>query len=122
MAKKRTRKKTVAYKGTEITTAKGGKFITKSSYETAYAKQLDENPLVESFQYEPLLIKYRYRKRNQNYIPDFLVKFTDGHFEIHEVKPESLCKNARNKAKFAAARRCIIPFVLITEENLTHLN
>ena len=109
------------YKGSTVKSKKGGTIETKSSWETAYIHQLDADPTVESFQYETIIIRYRYKKLNRNYVPDFVVKFTDGHFEIHEVKPKNLCKNARNKAKFAAARRCIIPFVLITEEQLTHL-
>jgi hypothetical protein len=118
LPKKRPRRKKPTYNGSAIETLKGGNFDTKSSYETAYAKMLDENELVESFAYEPLLIKYRYKSRNMNYIPDFLVKFTNGSFEIHEVKPKAMLNKVRNKAKFAAARRGLIPFVLITEDDL----
>lgn len=106
------------YKGSTVKSKKGGTIQTKSSYETAYVHQLDDNPLVESFQYEAIVLKYRYKKLNRNYVPDFVVRFVDGHTEIHEVKPKALCNNARNKAKFAAARRGLIPFILITEDQL----
>ena len=106
------------YKGSTVTSVKGGIINTKSSYETAYVHKLDANCLVESFEYENIIIKYEYNGLNRTYIPDFSVKFIDGHVETHEVKPKQLLKDERNKAKFEAARRNSIPFVLITEDDL----
>jgi len=79
---------------------------------------LDADPNVLSFEYEPIKIKYRYKNRNRNYMPDFVVTFIDGTQEIHEVKPKRMLGKSLNKAKFAAARRHELPFVLITEDQL----
>lgn len=113
--KRRRRKK---YLTAEIDSEKGGRFTTRSSYETRYAAALDADPTVLSYAYESIAIKYRYKNRNRNYIPDFVVTFTDGSQQIHEVKPQRMLKKTQNRAKFAAARRGELPFVLITEDDL----
>lgn len=119
MAKKRTRRrKRKTYNGSVVESIKGGIFTTRSSYETKYAKILDNNPLVIRFEYESIKVRYKYKNRNCNYVPDFVVTFTDLSQEVHEVKPKTMLKKARNRAKFAAARRNPIPFVLITEDDL----
>ena len=97
---------------------KGGTIESKSSYETAYIRQLDADPKVKRFKYESISIRYTWRGRPANYIPDFLVERRDGSFEIIEVKPKALLNDKKNQLKFKAAKEGLIPFRIVTEDQL----
>lgn len=107
--------------GQLLETKKGGKFKTRSSYETKYAIYLDDDPGVIKFTYEPFTIEYEHEGIIKHYIPDFLV-FRNNKIELVEVKPSKLINMDRNPAKFRAARRyCVdneLDFVMITEQHL----
>jgi len=101
-----------------IHSIKGGIVESKSSYETAYVHQLDADPNVKRFKYESISIRYVWRRRIINYIPDFLVEYVDGSFEIIEVKPKALLNDKKNQAKFKAAQEGLISFRIVTEDEL----
>ena len=109
--------------GQECITTKGGTFKTRSSYETRYVWQLEADPNVARFTYEPFVVEYEHEGVLKHYIPDFLVVYIDGWIELVEVKPSRLVDIGRNPAKFVAARRyCVendFDFVVVTERNMT---
>lgn len=72
------------------TSSKGEKYYLKSSWETAYAKYLDnllELKAIEDWSYEPDIFWFEKIKRGvRSYTPDFKIVFTDGDIQYHEVK------------------------------------
>jgi hypothetical protein len=109
-------------KSTIINSIKGGIFRTRSSYETAYVKILDNDNNVKEFKYEPFYIDYEHDGINKIYIPDFLVQYNDDHIEIVEIKPSKLINLDINQIKFKAAEKYSIinnmKFVVISEDKL----
>jgi DNA-binding Lrp family transcriptional regulator len=107
--------------GQKMNTKKGGRFRTRSSWETKYAMQLDGDSKVISFEYEPFTIDYEYDGIIRCYTPDFLVEYED-HMELVEVKPRRFLDMERNPAKLeAGASYCLkedLVFKVITEEKL----
>jgi hypothetical protein len=100
---------------TLLYTKKGGNFLTKSSWETTYAKMLDDNPKVISFRYEPIRIPYQWDGNTHFYLPDFLVRYID-HEELIEIKPKKLVNSLRNIAKIKGAQQQDIVIQIITED------
>jgi hypothetical protein len=107
--------------GQKMNTRKGGKFSTRSSYETRYVALLEADSEVLSFEYEPFTIDYRYGGITRCYTPDFLVEYAD-RIELVEVKPKRFLDIERNPAKFKAAEEhCIeegLVFKVVTEDGL----
>lgn len=103
-------------------TQKGGRFKTKSSYETAFVRILESDTNVISFKYETLRIPYLYGGFTRFYVPDFLVVFADGRTELVEIKPAKMVFLAKNQAKFEAAISYAtdnsMEFRVITEDDL----
>lgn len=88
----------------EYTSSKTGEIIFyRSSWELKYAQLLDEDTTVLSWEYEPFAIKYIIGKKQRNYVPDFLVSYTDGTKELVEVKPFALEGTNVNRAKRLSA-------------------
>lgn len=104
--------------GKKLKTKKGGDFTTKSTYETRYVDILDSDPTVVRFIYEPFKIPYKLGDKNKNYIPDFLVEYSDGHEELIEVKPKKLVDLPINRAKIKAGENHRLIFRVITEADL----
>jgi hypothetical protein len=104
-------------KRTLIKSKKGGIFLTKSSWETAYARQLELDCKVLQFKYEPLRIPYYYEDRLHYYVPDFWVRYGDRE-EIIEIKPSRLINYPVNVAKIKAASDQDIIIRIITEVEL----
>lgn len=95
----------------ELFAAKAERLIPyRSLFERRAIEQLEADPAVESFQFEPIRIPYVYGHRDdgllqrRNYIPDFLIRYRDGRTVLVEVKPTAFIGAAINVAKFAAAR------------------
>ena len=107
--------------GQDIDTKKGGKFRTRSSYETKYTQMLEGDSEVIRFKYEPFTIEYEFEGVKRYYTPDFLVTYSDRD-ELVEVKPERMAKFGRNPIKIETAREYCdghgLLFRLITEEDL----
>ena len=61
----------------------------RSSYESAYVRQLDSDPGIISWESEPFRIPYSFKGSIHNYVPDFLVTRAEGD-SLVEVKPEIL--------------------------------
>jgi hypothetical protein len=105
-----------------IQTKKGGKILTKSTWEKTFALILDEDKNVLNFQYEPLAIRYNYKGGKRNYYPDFLVRMKNGDIFLYEIKPKNLVNLSKNKPKAAAGRRFCRKmgweYAIITEEKL----
>lgn len=79
----------------------------RSGWELTVAKHLDEDPLVESYEYESIKIPYISNKRRgtvKNYIPDFIVTYTDGRKLIIEVKRKTALNQLLVRKKADAAR------------------
>jgi len=61
----------------------------RSGWELTVAKHLDNDPLVDYYEYESIKIPYISNKRSgkiRNYLPDFFVVYTDGRKVLIEVK------------------------------------
>jgi len=104
---------------------KTGRFVSyRSRYELAYILLLDSDEHVEKFDYEPFFIRYQYKGQQCFYLPDFFVKMDNG-FLLVEVKPDVFVNDARNKAKFAAARVLCLKkgwrFEVVTENTITSM-
>jgi len=77
----------------------------RSSYELAYLKQLESDPLVSSYEYEPVRISYFFEGQKHTTIPDFLVHYTDGHTELVEVKANWCLNNLDVQARLEAMKK-----------------
>jgi hypothetical protein len=107
--------------GQDMDTKKGGKFRTRSSYETRYAEILEDDSEVIRFKYEPFAIEYEFEGVKRFYTPDFLVTY-DNRDELVEVKPERMVEYGRNPIKIETAKEYCnkhdLFFKVITEEDL----
>lgn len=101
---------------------KAGRIFLRSSYESVFARQLDNDDNVVTFTSEPLKIPYTHDARRKNYIPDFLVEYRDGKKEIIEVKPYSLVSSDAVPIKTSAAIKFCndvgISYRIVTEADL----
>ena len=77
----------------------------RSSYELAYLKQLESDPLVVGYQYEAVRIPYFFEEQEHTTIPDFLVHYTDGHTELVEVKANWCLNNLDVQARLEAMKK-----------------
>ena len=78
----------------------------RSSYELAAFHVLEQLSVVASYSHEPLRIPYVDQDgQERNYVPDILVKYTNGNMELIEVKPKWNLISVENEVKFAAARK-----------------
>jgi hypothetical protein len=79
----------------------------RSSWEYEAMKWLDANESVVAYQYEKVRIPYYVQgfdqRHKRHYVPDFIVFFADGHQEMWELKPSSLCTNHQTELKREAA-------------------
>lgn len=79
----------------------------RSSWELTVAKHLDEDPLVLHYEYESIKIPYISNLKSgrlRNYLPDFLVSYTDGRKLLVEVKRTSALNHLLVRKKAEAAR------------------
>lgn len=112
------------FKGEHYTGTKNGGAIVylRSSYESTYARMLDADPTVVSWQHEPLRIPYLFEGSVHNYVPDFMVTTDEGPVLV-EVKPSLLSDTVQNLAKMRAAQAWCdtndVAYALVTEANLT---
>lgn len=99
------RKKKVAFAEGHFVSAKnGGKAMHyRSGWELKVYQLLEQLGEVHSYQVEPLSITYYFNGKQKTYIPDLLVRFTDGRCELWEIKPANQTGVPQIKAKKAAA-------------------
>jgi hypothetical protein len=113
------------FKGEHYTGAKnGGKTVyLRSSYESLFARALDADSDVVSWEYEPLRIPYVFEGSVHNYVPDFMVTGDSGLLTLIEVKPECLVDVGKNLAKRRAAEAWCetngVGLLIVTENELT---
>lgn len=123
----------------------GGKFPTfRSSWELAFMRMCDSHPNIHKWASENVKIPYRspVDGKYHNYVPDFMVQYTDKdgsqHVELVEIKPanQTTLENARtqgqkiqtaiNAAKWTAAQewcqRKGIRFKVINEDQIFRNN
>lgn len=93
----------------------------RSPYEHRFIEILDKDPSVLSFVCEPFRIPYEFGTR-RNYVPDFLVTYSDGFKKVIEVKPAGLVNDPQNIAKaIAATKYCLensMMYQIVTENDL----
>lgn len=112
------------FKGEHFTGIKNGgiEVYLRSSYESTYARMLDADPDVLSWEHEPMRLPYLFEGSMHNYVPDFMVTRTDGTKQLIEVKPENLSDTPTNLAKaIAASSWCDlnnVQYVIVTEKSL----
>lgn len=83
-------------------------FPYKSSYELAYLHQLESNPNVHQYIYEPFSLYYvDVNDKRRTYIPDFMVLFIDGKIEITEIKPQIMLRDFDVQSKAKSCREYI---------------
>jgi len=84
---------------------KSGEWVfTDSVYEFAWASRLDSDDAVLSFRRCTHRIPYSSNGRLRHYVPDFIVSYSDGRTEIHEVKPARFLSDGVVKEKAEAGR------------------
>jgi hypothetical protein len=82
---------------------------------------LEFDPLVHSYEEQPLVITYPYRERLTTYTPDFLAQYRDRQ-RLLECKSEAQVDHPDNQRKFVAGRqwshehRC--EYIVVTERDL----
>lgn len=119
---------TTGYKGEHyrgVKNCQGKVPYLRSSYESTFARMLDEDPEVASWEHEPMRIPYVFEGSVHNYVPDFLVTRTDGKSFLVEVKPSLLTDTPANQAKMKAALTWCelndVGYLSVTEENLSSI-
>jgi len=70
----------------------GRKLLYRSSYEKLALILLDMKPEVQDILVEPIRIPYDFNGKTKIYIPDFLVKLSNGNQILIEVKPRAFVK------------------------------
>lgn len=108
---------------------KGGTVRYRSSWEKGFVEHLDSDPSVLEFRYEWVRIPYVSNSRTgkvRNYMPDFIVTYSDGRVVVYEIKPASRVDQPRNVKKFEAARKWCdengSTFEVVTEVELRGLD
>ena len=79
----------------------------RSGWEKTVCLHLDEDPLVERYEYESIEIPYISNlrtKKIRKYLPDFMVYYTDGRKIIIEVKRKDKLNNVIVMKKTAAGK------------------
>lgn len=97
-----------------------------SSYELRAYKLLDQASVVKSYGRCDFSIKYLHEDgTTHRYIPDILIKYTDGREEVIEIKPTTKLKEDLNVRKFKAGNKKYkdspIRYVVWTEKKLKKL-
>lgn len=109
IAKKRKRKKDGRYKtGIHVSAKCLNEMKYRSGWELIVAIHLDEDDLVESYEYEPIAIEYISNVRSgkvRRYYPDFLVNYKDGTRLLVEVKRLNQLNNLIVQKKAQAAEQ-----------------
>lgn len=76
----------------------------RSNLERRILLEIDNFHLVADIESEKLDIEYRWRGVTCRYVPDLLLRLTDGRIWLVEIKPASQLHEQRNLVKFEAAR------------------
>lgn len=98
---------------------KAGRVPYRSSYEEAYYKVLDDDPLVATYEAEPndCHIEYEFDGMIKVYVPDLRIIFTNGEHLIAEIKPADRAQEPQNQAKHEAALKEFgNSFVVLSED------
>lgn len=96
----------------------------KSSYELKAFMTLDNDPLIVSYEYEPLAIEYIKPGNDykSNYLIDFRITYSSGKINLMEVKPKKRTygdvERAKSQAAIAYCKENGYDFELWTEEKL----
>lgn len=77
----------------------------RSGLELMAFKILETLRKVSSYEVEPFSIEYEFDGRVRRYIPDLLVRYTDGSMELIEIKPDAMINLPINLAKAVAAEK-----------------
>jgi hypothetical protein len=84
---------------------KGGRAYYMSGWELRRWEELDADPEVVAFQVQPCRIPYDW-EGHRNYVPDVLIRYTDGSTVLEEVKPRALLERPhKGLAKLLAKMR-----------------
>lgn len=75
----------------------------RSGYECEVYECLEALNEVATYKVEPFKIPYVHKGKAYEYIPDLLIQFTDGRYEVWEVKPASQTGLEKNEDKWSAA-------------------
>lgn len=107
----------------EYVSTKDGKIRHyRSSWERRHMELLDLDENVLSYDYEPFCIDYVWQGKGHRYLPDFVVRYSDGRIEMHEVGVKTLKQLERARAKQAAAEEYCArhgwKFRIISEDDL----
>ncbi len=81
------------------------KMFYRSSWEEHAYRLLEENPNVLRYSAEVVKIPYVFEQKKKHYIPDILVEYNDSTLAVIEIKPKAFLREARNVAKFKAAKK-----------------
>jgi len=79
----------------------------RSGWEDLFAKYLDENVDVISYEYESVIVPYINNVRSgmiRRYYPDFLVTYSNGTKKLIEIKPLRKLNQKQVQKKLAAAQ------------------
>lgn len=77
----------------------------RSNLELYCIQWADSDDSVKDLEYESLSIEYTFNNKIHNYIPDFLITFTDGKKLLVEIKPYDKLNDPKNIAKWESARK-----------------
>jgi hypothetical protein len=109
-----------------IQTIKGGTVICHSSWEEVYARHLDSDDDVVSYQKDKLRIPYLKDGEERIYITDYLIEFSSGKRKLVEIKPKEMLEEDDNLLKIEAGKlwcsRNDISFSLVLGEEIKKLN
>lgn len=119
--------KTKYIQGNYYSKKNDGNYPYKSSYELAYLHQLESDPEVLQYIYEPFELYYTdVNEKRRVYRPDFMVLYSDGKIRITEVKPSAMLKDYDVQSKARSCKQYIetsftnvdIEYKFITEKDL----
>ncbi|GLX70799.1 TnsA endonuclease N-terminal domain-containing protein [Paenibacillus glycanilyticus] len=76
----------------------------ESLLERDFVRFCNFQPEILKIEYQPLRLKYNYKRRARSYTPDFLLTDVEGEMTIVEVKPSHEVNNPENVIKFEVAK------------------
>jgi hypothetical protein len=127
-AKRRSRRRGHYHRGTYESPI-AGECKYRSGWEQKFMLYLDNNPNVEQWTYEKVVIEYLSNsktKKIRKYYPDFFVRYKDGKEEIIEVKQKRKLDQAIIKKKAEAAILWCgahgMTYRILTEDELKDMN
>jgi hypothetical protein len=102
--KMRPKKNLNSYRGKMSSIKNGAMIDWESLLEKDFIKFLEFDPMVETYEWQPIEINYSYNNKERSYYPDFRVNTRSKKINLCEVKPLNKVNDEKNLIKFEVGK------------------